>query len=91
MKPILGFAWYRQEQWQQLLAVSSDRGDLEETFAEWLALAEKSIAGLRRQGGKVRKVEVNVDDLVCWCQAEQRPIDSKARAAFVVHKLSTGT
>jgi hypothetical protein len=44
MKPKMGFAWYRKEQWDLLLAVSSDRDCLEQTYEEWLVAARKHFA-----------------------------------------------
>lgn len=87
MKPKLGFAWYRKEQWDRLLAVSSDRDCLEETYEGWLVIARKSFDEFKRAGNDVYRVDVDVEELIRWCQKRKRPIDGKARSEFAVHKL----
>jgi len=91
MKSIFGFAWYRKEQWNRLLAVSSDRDSLEETFEEWLEIAQKQFKEFKRRGTDVRRVDVDVEELIHWCQERKKPIDGKTRSEFAAHKLSAGT
>jgi hypothetical protein len=38
-------------------------------------------------GVRVRRVDVDLDELVRWCRHEGRPIDSAARAAFAAERL----
>jgi hypothetical protein len=62
--PVLGVAWYRPEQWETLRNVSADRDKLEETYAEWLADAERVIKQLQQKGLLVIKVYVEISDLM---------------------------
>ena len=39
----VGAAWYRSDQWDRLREVSEDRTDLENTWEEWVQVAEKSL------------------------------------------------
>ena len=84
---VSAFAWYRPEQWPRLLEVSVDRSELEGTFGEWEANATKGLANLARAGLWARKVDVDVDELVEWCRAEDRQVDGAARSAFAALKL----
>ena len=86
----LGYAWYRREQWERLRAVSADAADLEDTYDEWMKTAKRTVKALRRQGVHAQKVDVDVEELVRWCQKQNRAIDSEARSAFVVDKLQKG-
>lgn len=81
-KIIVGIAWFRSDQWELLRALAADPEGLEQTHAEWLALAEKSVRTLKKQGVLVRKVVVDVNDLNAWCLENHRPLDSAARAAY---------
>jgi hypothetical protein len=77
-----GVAWYRPGQWARLLEVSVDRDSLEETYEEWLSLAEKAMFDIKRTGISPRKVDIDIEELVLWCQAQKRPVNAAARAEF---------
>jgi hypothetical protein len=80
---IAGIAWYYPEQWGRLLDVSVDRNSLETTHEAWLRLAEKAMFDIKRSGISPRKVYIDVEKLVAWCKAQNRPVDGAARAEFV--------
>lgn len=84
---VTGFAWYRREQWSRLREVASDRDKLDDSYAEWLAGAQKALLEMALADVPVKRVDVDVDALLRWCQAEGRPVDSAARAAFVADEL----
>ena len=86
-RPMMGIAWYKPEQWQRLREVSADPEKLEQTHAEWQALATQTLGDLQRNGFSVRKVDVNVEELVTWCREKGMAIDAQARSSFAVHKL----
>jgi hypothetical protein len=87
-KPIeSGVAWYRRDQWEQLLSVSTDRSDLEDTYEEWVNYAQHGIQVLENQGVRLVKVDVDVDDLIRWCADGNREVDAEARADFVADKV----
>ena len=80
-------AWYRPEQWTRLLEISDDREELEPSHDEWLQSASKTMHQLRGQGLRVEKVQVDVEDLLGWCNGQGRPVDGASRAAFVAELL----
>src|SRR4051794_32117639 len=86
-KVVIGVAWYRPEQWPLLLSFAADANQLEPTHAQWLAFATKSIEEMRRQGISVQKVEIDVRELLAWCQRHGRLLDGDARAAFATSKM----
>jgi len=86
---VMGVAWYRPEQWARLRQVSSDVDELEETHEEWLRTAERTLGELTRHEMKIRKVDVDVEELVLWCEGEGRAVDASARADFVTGKLQS--
>ena len=88
---VLGIAWFRPEQWDLLRSVSADREVLEPTHGEWEKLARKTIQDLAHQGILARKVDVDVKRLQAWCEAQQRPLDASARAAYATERLRDGT
>jgi hypothetical protein len=84
---ILGVAWYTREQYERLLELANDRDNLEDTYEEWQATAEKMMVKLSKPGVLPRKVHIDVEELVAWCKAHNRPVDGAARTAFVADKV----
>ena len=85
---VLGVARYRQEQWERLLEISGDRDGLEETYEEWLRNAERMLREMRKAGMVAKRVDVDVDELLLWCQEHSRPVDIGSRAQYVAKKLA---
>ncbi len=86
-KHVMGVGWYRKDQWDRLLEISADADDLEDAYEKWLEQAEVKFEQLRQEGVNVVKTPVDVNELLEWCQSHGRPVDGKARAAFVLEKV----
>ena len=87
----IGVAGYRPEQWETLRNVSDDRDKLEETYVEWLVESERVVKQLQQRGLRVIKVDVEIEDLMLWCESQRIPLDSEAHsnyAAFKVQQLA---
>ncbi|HSB71838.1 MAG TPA: hypothetical protein VLT62_21120 [Candidatus Methylomirabilis sp.] len=89
-KAIVGVCWYRQEQYERFLASADDRNALEDTWADWQVTAERVLRQYRARGLNIRKVEIDLDDLLAYCRAEGRPNDGAARSSYVAHLLERG-
>ncbi|MHC1701486.1 MAG: hypothetical protein AB9900_10965 [Humidesulfovibrio sp.] len=89
MQPkIVGFIWYREEQYAEVLRICTDRHKLPHTYARFVQLAQAGIDHLRAQGITAVKVEADVDELAAWCAANAQNVDSNGRVAFVNAKLA---
>jgi hypothetical protein len=86
---VIGIAWYRPEQWERLRRISSDADELEETYEEWLRVVSQKSAELVIPGVSLRKVDVDVNELLIWCGMRNLPVDGTSRARFVAEKLQT--
>lgn len=84
---VMGVAWYRPDQWDLLLEISSDRAELESTYDEWKAVAEENLRNIAQHGYKLCKVEIDVEELLIWCNSQNRAVDGDARTEFTVIKL----
>jgi hypothetical protein len=60
---------------------------LEESYDEWVAMAEKAIRELEASGMIIERVPVNTTDLIAWCSEQGRPIDGSARAEFAARQF----
>jgi hypothetical protein len=83
----IGVAWYRPEQWETLRNVSVDRDKLEETYSEWLVEAERVIKQLQQRGLRVIKVDVEISELMLWCESQRIPLDGEARSNYAAFKM----
>jgi hypothetical protein len=82
-----GVAWYDREQWQRLREVAADPEVLEESYDQWVVMAEKAIRDLEAMGMIIERVPINTNDLIAWCNEQDRPIDGSARAEFAARQL----
>ena len=85
--PLVGVAWYRQEQYERFLASAKDREQLEATWIGWKREAEAVLQGYRALGMEVRRVEVDLDELLAYCMIENTPNTAESRAAHVMEML----
>jgi hypothetical protein len=84
---VSGIAWYRREQWARLRELADDADALEETYEDWLASARRIFVRMTVAGVRVRRVDVELDELVRWCRREGRKLNGAARADFVAECL----
>ncbi len=79
-------AWYRREQWSNLKQVSADAAELEDSYDEWVQNAEDAIQKFVAEGMSIRKVDVDVNELVLWCKKMCISIDGAARSQYASEK-----
>ena len=84
---VTGIARYRRNQWTRLRELAADPDKLEESYDDWLAGAQKALVQIAVTGVRARRVDVDVEALVRWCQAQGRRLDSAARAAYTALQL----
>src|SRR5438128_1613404 len=83
---VAGVAWYRPEQWQRLREISEDAANLEETYESWLSEAEKIMRERPLGNLRMEKVDVDVEQLLAWCNDQGLEVNSKSRAQYVAEK-----
>lgn len=83
----LGLAWYTREAWGRLREVADDIQALDETYEDWERGALAAIRDFQSAGRHIRKVPIDIDELLTWCRERNRRIDSAARAEYVTYLL----
>ncbi len=78
----VGIAWYDATQWAKLNEIAADADRLDESHEAWQQNAERTLQQLSGEGLVIRRVPIDVDALVKWCRAHNKPIDGKARAEY---------
>ena len=87
-EPIVPIAWYKPSQWERLEEIAPDIKQACQSYEDWHAAITRAMNRLRRQGRRAEKVEVDVEELLAWCQAQDRPVDSAARAEYAAARLA---
>ena len=82
-----GVAWYRRDQWPRLLEVAEDADELEDTYEGWLQIANERFNNFKVPGVLLKKVDVDIEELIAWCAERGRPVDGSARSEFVAEKV----
>ena len=82
-KITFGFCWYHPEQWDRLLEISDDREQLEDSYEEWRKNVHKAIQEMNAAETTAQKVNIDLEELLGWCNEKGIPVDSKARSEFV--------
>jgi len=85
--PVKGIAWYESDQWDRLRDISDDSSELEETYEEWKKNTEKKIKELKKQGYQVKKVPVDTEDLLSWCNSYRMSVKGSSRNDYTTKRL----
>ena len=80
---IYGISWFQPEQWERLLEISSDRESLDNSYEEWRENANKAIHEFRAQGHIIKKVKLNLEEFLSWCNENKKETNGSARAEYV--------
>ncbi len=83
VRQFVGIAWYRPGQWQRLREISSDAESLEDTYEEWLTIAEQNVRKANRPNLSIEKVDVDVEELLAWCNERGLEVDGNSRSQYV--------
>ena len=84
---VLGVAWYTEEQWARVKESAADPELLENTYADWVKMAEDALKDVRHAVRDPIKVMVDASELAAWCLVHGKPNVSSTRAEFATHKL----
>ena len=85
---VIGIAWFQPECWVRLKKIADDRANLDDSYDEWKKNANTAISDIRAAGKIVKRVNVDIDELLHWCKAQNMPVNSSSRAHYVSEKLS---
>ena len=79
----VGVGWYTEGEWVKVKAAAVDAERFEDTYAEWVEMAETALAELRATGVAAEKSHIRALDLLAWCLMHNKPNDGASRAEFV--------
>jgi hypothetical protein len=82
-----GVTWYDEHNWAIVKAAAVDPERFEDTYAEWLEMAEKAMTDIRNAGINAAHFYVIADKLLAWCLVQGKPNDASSRAEFISENL----
>lgn len=84
-QPMLqAMVWYKEEHYQQLLALFDDAELLPRTYADWLDRALSKKAEVEAAGDQVMKVYIDPETFPAWCAERNLPKDANSRAELAL-------
>jgi hypothetical protein len=80
---VMVIAWFGSpECWEAVRGVSVDADEFHDSYAEWLSWAEEVVRSAEAEGNLVSKAQVDSQELLSWCESEDRPVDAEARSEY---------
>lgn len=76
--------WYKEEHYEQLLAIFDDAELLPPTYQAWLVRAEEKKAEVEAAGDQVMKVFIDPETFPEWCAQKGLPKDAEARTQLAL-------
>ena len=79
---VIGMVWYREADYDKLIAMFVDGRRLHKTFLQWQDAAEQGRKRMVRQGKPVIKCYIDPVTFPAWCANTGHELDAKGRNAF---------
>ncbi len=90
---VVGYAWYKKDQWARLREVCPDGDDFEDNYEDWRAFAETRLRQLAEEiepaGMRLVKVVVELDEFLDWCRANGCQPDGPGRSRYAAERAMT--
>ena len=84
-EPLLqAMVWYKEEHYQELLALFDDAELLPPTYGDWLSRAEEKKAEVEAAGDQVMKVFIDPETFPEWCEKKNLLKDANSRAELAL-------
>lgn len=74
--------WLRRDQWELFRSVFAGDDELPASYDEWLHQSQGSVIRMTAAGFRVKRIEIDVEELVAWCRRNRRPVDVLAMMLF---------
>ena len=80
---IVGVVWYTASEWASTKANATDQERFEDTYEEWLQVAESAFKEFKARGLNVRRSFVNSETLLAWCIAKGKQNNTASRSEYI--------
>jgi len=86
-RQIAGICWFQPEQWDRLIDISEDRDELDNSYSDWRKNAFSAVQEIESTGVIAKKVKINLEELLLWCNEKSVPVNGESRAEYAAHLL----
>ncbi len=88
---VQAMVWYREEDWETLIAMFADAEMLPRTYEAWLERAHEMQEKVQAEGDAVIKVYIDPETFPKWCKEKDLPMNAEARAQLAIEVAQTQT
>ena len=91
-QPMLrAMVWYKEEDYESLLALFDDAELLPRTFADWFLRADRKKTEVEATGDQVIKVFIDPETFPQWCADKKLPKDANSRSQLALEVAQTNS
>ncbi len=86
-KKICALANYRKDQYDRYRAISVDKENFPKSYDEMMVTEKSKCNEMEKKGFKVVKIDVDIEELIEWCQHRKVTINPESRTKFTMEKF----
>lgn len=84
---LFGIGAYEKEDYEEILKISEDKDQMDETWEEWKSNKDRTKLELEKYGMKVVDIIVKPMELMKYCRERGLSINGKSRSRYVTEKV----
>ena len=84
---IIGFGWYREDQWNLYYLSAEDKNTIHNSYKEWENEASRAFSDFQEQGVNIRKIDIDMIDLLRWCKEKGLKNTGGTRAKYISEQV----
>ncbi len=88
MNAIIGIGEYLKKDYPEILSISEDRDNMDDSWEKWKANKNEAIKNFKKMGMKTIDIIVVPKELVKYCRENGLPINGKSRASYVSYQAT---
>ena len=85
---ILGFAYYKKDQWHQIRCIMNDKEIMAEDWETWRLDLEKGLTEYFNKGFQVLRIVLDIQELLEFSAKYKKPLNGKTRTGLVSQKMA---
>ncbi len=86
-KKICALAYYRKDQYDRYRKISVDKEAFSKSYDEMMLTTKSKHKEMENKGFKVVKIDIDIEELIEWCQHREIILNPESRTKFAMEKL----
>jgi len=84
---ICSIPYYRRDQYNRLREFSIDKENFSISYEEMITITASKYKEMENKGFKVVKIDVDIEELIEWCNSRCVTLNPESRTRFTLEKL----